>query len=300
MTSDTVTAQYERNASGGVSRRRLLGTAGLATIVAAISRGPMAAAAPPDGYEDMPPVARQILAGLRVSSRDALRGVAVMVMPGDDPYSVRQGVTGRGPGAMSDGAADEFIGLVDRFLPQGDALVRPVAVALSVTLTDLSVPAPPLPDDQVAQAVDRALGVADTDRTFPLSLLAGLVVDVAAVLAGAPLAGPFASPFANADYRTKCRAFELIERPVADLVAVFDTALPQPLRGSGAGLLRFVGGILLDGSAFTVWSEHRLYDQNSRRLARRPVAWDITRYRTEGLVDGHDDFIGYYRGFEEF
>ncbi|MDY6808308.1 MAG: hypothetical protein SW127_04745 [Actinomycetota bacterium] len=283
-----------------ISRRDLLVTTGLAAVLAAISRGPAATAAPPDGYADMPAAARQVLGGLRISSRDALRGVAVMVMPGDDPYSVRQGVSARGGGAMSDGAADEFIGLVDRFLPQGDQLARPVAVALSVTLADLGAGSVPLPDQRTADAVDRGLGIADNERTFPLSLLAGLVVDVAAVLAGAPLAGPFASPFANADYRTKCRTFELIERPLADFAAIFDNALPQPLRGSASGVLRFVGGILLDGSAFTVWSEHRLYDQSAGRLLKRPVTWDITRYRTQGLVDGHDDFIGYYQGFEEF
>lgn len=288
--------------SRGISRRQLLGASGLATVVIALSRTPAARAAqsPPDGYLDMPPIARQILGGLRIASRDALRGVSVMVMPGDDRYSKQQGVTGRGPGAMSDGAADEFVGLVDRFLPQGDQLLRPLAVALSVTLTDLAVTPLQLPDDKVASAVDRALGVSDNDRTFPLSLIAGLVMDVAALLVGAPLAGPFASPFANANFQTKARAFELVEQPAADLLAVFDNALPQPLRGSGAGLLRFVGGILLDGSAFTVWSEHRLYDYTARRLSRRPVSWTITGYRPNGLVDGHDDFIGYYKGFEEF
>ena len=188
---------------------------------------------------------------------------------------------------------------MDRFLPQGDQLLRPLAVALSVTLTDLAVTPLQLPDDKVASAVDRALGVSDNDRTFPLSLIAGLVMDVAALLVGAPLAGPFASPFANANFQTKARAFELVEQPAADLLAVFDNALPQPLRGSGAGLLRFVGGICstvrrspCGASIGSTTTPHG--------VSRRPVSWNITGYRPNGLVDGHDDFIGYYKGFEEF
>lgn len=283
-----------------MTRRELFRAAGLTAIVAAIARADPAAAQPLGGYPSLPSPVREIFDSVRRASHEALTGVAAMVMPGNDPYSRRQRVTAPGPGAVSDDAADEFIALIDRFLPQGDTLVRPVAVALSVTLADLSVPGTRLPEPQTTRAIDRALGLTDNDRTFPLSLAAGLVLNVAATLAGSPVGGPFASPFANADFDTKCRAFELIERPAADLLAVFDSALPQPLRGSGAGLLRFVGGILLDGAAFTVWSEHRLYDPVSRRLRRRPGAWNIANYRPHGIVDGHDEFIGYYRGMEEF
>lgn len=284
-----------------VTRRGFLHATGLAAIVAAIAQADPAHAEPLGGYPPLPSPVQQIFDSVRRASHEALTGVAAMVMPGDDAYSRAQRVTARGPGAVSDDSAVQFIALIDRFLPQADALVRPIAVALSTTLADLSVPAAQFPEPATARAIDRALGVGDNDRTFPLSLAAGLVLNVSAVLAGGRFgAGPFASPFANADFDTKCRAFELIEQPAADLLAVFDSALPQPLRGSGSGLLRFVGGILLDGAAFTVWSEHRLYDVATRRLRRRPAAWDITNYRPHGIVDGHDEFRGYYRGMEDF
>lgn len=273
----------------------------MVATITAVRPGP-AGAEPLGGYPDLPEWAEAVLDRLVLSSTDAMRGMVVMMMPAGDPYSVRQGVTANGPGPLDQNAPESFVNLVDRFIPQGDQLLRPVAVALSTTLVDLTGGVPgALPDAERARVIDEAIGYRFNDRTFPATLLAGLLLDVGALLVDVrSIDGPFASAFANSTYTSKCRVMELIESPLPLLVSLIDDALPQPLAGSASGVLKFLGGILLDGAAFTAWSEHELYDRHTRTLSARPIAWDITGYRPNGLVDGHDEFIGFHKGMNAF
>ncbi|MBY6348957.1 hypothetical protein [Rhodococcoides corynebacterioides] len=290
-----------------LSRRGALRAGGFASLLAAAmaAGGGAAVAEPLGGYPDLPPWADAVLDRLLAESTDAMRGVVVMMMPAGDPYSVQQGVTATGPGPLDQRSPEAFGALIDRFVPHADQLLRPVAVALMATAADVGDPAARaaggLPDPAVTAAVDRALGYRFTDSTFPASLLAAILLDVTAVLLDPrTVAGPFASAFANARYETKCRVFEALESPLPELISIVDEALPQPLTGSASGVLRFFGGILLDGSAFTAWSEHDLWDRRTRVLSARPVAWDIADYRPNGPVDGHSEFLGFHRGIDSF
>lgn len=116
-----------------------------------------------------------------------------------------------------------------------------------------------------------------------------------------PLAvnGPHLSPFARLKYAEKAQVFELIEGADADLVALFDVRFPEPQKHSVSGLLKFVGGALLEFAAFGAYSEYAVYDQRTRRLRRRPVGWRLTGYQPDGPVEGWDEFIGYYQGRTE-
>lgn len=233
---------------------------------------------------------------------DSVRGVCVMVFPGPDEWSRVQGLSWPGRGPVEAGGGEFVVELFDQYLAAGDQLTRPLAAALAAGLTDLGIPTPPLlgVSPELGRTLDQALGFAYSDRTLPLSLLVGLVLTFGALLiAPGSLAGPLGSPFARLSLRDKCRVIELLERPLPELVALIDGGLPGPLRGSASGFLRFAGGILLEGTAFAVHSEMRMFDPVTRTVVGRPPSWDLTGYRPDGLVEGHDDLIGYYQGRTE-
>ena len=50
-------------------------------------------------------------------TRDTLNGLVAFVTPGDDPYSVAQGVATTGPGGIAAGATDAMIETLDRVVP---------------------------------------------------------------------------------------------------------------------------------------------------------------------------------------
>jgi hypothetical protein len=233
---------------------------------------------------------------------DTVRAVCVMVFPGPDEWSRVQGTPRPGPGPIEVGGGEFMVELFDRYLAAGDQLTRPLASALAAGLNDLGIPAPLLlgVSPEQGRTIDQALGYVYSDRTLPLSVLVALVLTFGALLvAPGCLVGPLGSPFARLSLRDKCRVIELVERPLPELVSLIDGGLPGPLRGSGTGFLRFAGGILLEGTAFGVYSELEMFDPVTRTVTARPPSWDLTGYRPDGLVEGHPDLIGYYQGRTE-
>jgi len=113
------------------------------------------------------------------------------------------------------------------------------------------------------------------------------------------IVGPIAgSPFANLSHPEKAQAFQRIEQANPDLVALLDSHLPEPLNEGASGLLRYVGGLLLTLSTYSAYTEFAVFDRGSRRVTRRPVGWDLSRYmpgRT-APADGWAEFLGYYQG----
>jgi hypothetical protein len=106
-------------------------------------------------------------------TRDTLSGLLAFILPGDDEYSVAQGVEAKGPGALGAGTLDPFIDALDNFVP---------AAALGFTTT---VPA--------------SGGVAT------------LLNDFALQVNPAASSGSFLSPFARLGFDEKAGALELLE-----------------------------------------------------------------------------------------
>ncbi|MBF6175338.1 hypothetical protein [Nocardia blacklockiae] len=238
------------------------------------------------------------LAGFDAFVLDTLRGVCVMVFPGPDEWSRAQGISRPGPGVVEIGGAEFVRNLFDNYLAAGDQLTRPLAAAFARALDDLGIPAQPLlgVTPEQGRRIDQALGYLYSDRVLPLSPLVALVLNFGALLvAPSTLVGPLGSPFARLSLRDKCRVFELLERPLPQLVSIVDGGLPGPLRGSGAGFLQFAGGILLEGTAFAVHSEMTMFDPRTRDVWPRPPSWELTGYRPGGLVEGHPELLGYYQ-----
>lgn len=242
---------------------------------------------------------RPVLAEL---ARDTLNGLTTFALPGPDAYSRTQGVSSKTPGALEAGATDFMINALDHFVPFPDALAQPISAALVTGLADTGFAVPGLEVLPVQlRSLDRALAAyLQSDEAIPLSFpIAGLLNLMATQVNPLAVNGVHLSPFARLTYAEKAKAFELIEKSDSDLVELLDVHFPEPLKASVSGLLKFVGGALIEFATFGAYGEFAVYDRASRTLKARPVGWDLTGYQPDGPVEGWDDFIGYYQGRNE-
>jgi hypothetical protein len=281
-----------------LSRRVFLARIGvLGAAAGASSLLPSAAAsgAPTPPLSQVVDALRPLLAEL---ARDTFDGLTTFVVPGPDRYSLAQGTPRGEPGALEAEATDFMIEALDNFVPFPQELARPVTSALTTGLSDLGIELPgdllgllPLPVETLDDALAELLG---SDDAIPLSLVVALLLNLVATQVN-PLAvsGLFLSPFSRLSFDEKAQAFALIEGPDADLVALLDTELPEPLSRSVSGLLRFVGGALLEFPAFGAYNERAVFDPGSRTLTGTPVGWTLTGYG--GVSDGWDELLGYYQ-----
>lgn len=250
----------------------------------------------------VPPAVELIRPVLAELARDTLNGLTVFAMPGMDPYSRTQGTPSSTPGAIEAGATDFIINSLDNFVPFPDELAQPIGAALVTGLADSGIELPGLDVLPVRlHMLDQALAAyLESEEALPLSFpIAGLLNLMATQVNPLAVNGPHLSPFARLSYAEKAQAFELIEKTDADLVALLDVQFPEPLKGSVSGLLKFVGGALIEFSTFGAYGESAVYDKVTRTLRKRPVGWNHTGYQPDGPVEGWDDFIGYYQGRQE-
>jgi hypothetical protein len=250
----------------------------------------------------LPPAVGLIKPVLAELARDTLNGLTVFAMPGPDAYSRTQGTPSPTPGAIEAGATDFIINSLDNFVPFPDELAQPIGAALVTGLADSDIDLPGLDVLPVQlHTLDKALAAyLESDEALPLSFpIAGLLNLMATQVNPLAVNGPHLSPFARLSYAEKAQAFELIEKTDADLVALLDVQFPEPLKESVSGLLKFVGGALIEFATFGAYGESAVYDKVSRTLRTRPVGWATTGYQPHGPVEGWDDFIGYYQGRQE-
>ncbi|WP_020388446.1 hypothetical protein [Kribbella catacumbae] len=250
----------------------------------------------------LPPAVDLVRPVLAALARDTLNGLTAFALPGPDQYSRTQRASSRTPGAMEAGATDFMINALEHFVPFPDALAQPISAALVTGLADTGISLPGL---EVLPAELRTLDQAfaallQSDETLPLSFpIAGLLNLMATQVNPAAVNGPHLSPFARLTYAEKAKAFELIEKTDSDLVALLDVQFPEPLKASVSGLLKFVGGALIEFATFGAYGEFAVFDPKTKQLRKRPVGWTLTGYQPDGPVEGWDDFIGYYQGRTE-
>lgn len=283
-----------------LARLGLLGAVGAGGLLTRdVLAPPAAAAAPGDPLSGLVGLLWPVLAEL---ARDTLNGLSVFTLPGPDPYSAAQGTPSDTPGALEARTTDFLIDALDNFVPFPDELARPVATALATGLADsgVSLPGLDLLPTEVA-TLDKALSaLLRNDAALPLSLpIAALLNLLATQVNPAAVNGPFLSPFARLTYAEKARAFALLEGADSDLVALLDVHLPEPLKASVSGLLKFVGGALIEFATFGSYTEYAVYDPETGQLTGRPVGWQLTGYQPDGPVEGWDEFVGYYQGRTE-
>ncbi|HEX2299305.1 MAG TPA: hypothetical protein VHH34_12475 [Pseudonocardiaceae bacterium] len=279
-----------------LARVGLLGAAiGTAGVGGLLPRSALAAPSPGNGTAPLVEALRPVLAEL---ARDTLNGLCAFTFPGSDAYSQAQGTPQTGPGGLAAGATDFLLDSLDNFVPFPDEIARPMTQALATGLggSNVALPGLDLLPSEAAILDDALRALVESDATVPLSLaVAGLLNLLATRVNPAAASGAFLSPFARLSYPEKARVFELLERPDADLVALLDAQFPQPLQDSVSGLLRFVGGALLEFATFGGYNEYAVFDPATRKLTGRPVSWQLSGYQPDGPVEGWDDFIGFYQ-----
>jgi hypothetical protein len=242
---------------------------------------------------------------MRQLAYDTFGGLVALTVPGNDAYSKAQGVTSPTPGGVDARAHELIMESADFFLPLADNYAQAMAAAFVNGVSDQPIPAEFLAQlglqlEQGAVTLDQALTqLLHNDGAVPLSLLFALFMnfEATAVNPGA-IFGPFpTSPFANLKLADKAKVFERIERADTDLIATLDDNLPEPLRSEISGILKFVGGTLLEFAGYTPFTEFGVFDLETRVATSRPVGWEISNYlpgRT-APIDGTDDLIGYYK-----
>lgn len=242
---------------------------------------------------------------LEALALDTMMGLAAMALPGTDSWSVVQGTPETTDGGVAAKGGQFLVNALDNFVPFPDELARPIAAAFSTALADLQLglpnPIQVLPTELVDN-VDSALSfLLQNDQTIPLSLAVALLLNMLATqvnpLGAIPPLGTQMTPFSRLSYSEKAQAFALIEDSESDLVHALDMELPEPLRDSVSGLLKYVGGSLLEFAAFGALSEFGVYDPATRVLESTPVGWTLSGY--VGQQDGWDELKGYYQGRQE-
>jgi hypothetical protein len=232
---------------------------------------------------------------------DTMKGLVVFALPGPDQYSIAQGTPRSEPGAVEARGAEFLVQALDQFVPFPEELARPLAAAFSSALADIRLPVPNplglLPVNLVDN-VDAALSfLLENDQTIPLSLAVAIMLNLLATQVDPLTATPGSplGPFSRLSFAAKGRVFSMLEDADADLVASLDVHVPAPLRGSVSGIIRFLGGSLLEFAAFGAGNEWGVYDPSTRTLTARPVSWRLSAYGG-GFVDGWDELKGYYQG----
>jgi hypothetical protein len=242
-------------------------------------------------------------------ARDTLDGFVAFTVPGRDAYSRAQGTPRSEPGGIEAGGTDFLIQNLDRFLPLPDEIVKPAALALVTALHDLPLPLPGNllggllgPSIVTIGLVDDAVRfILQNDSNAPLSLPVALLLNyVATVTSPASLNGAFLSPFARLSFADKARAMAMLETSQSNLVSLIDAQVPQPLKASVSGLLKFLGGALHEFAGFGAFGESPRFDARTRTLTGRPVGWQLTGFLPDNQTgDGWDDFLGYYQNRRE-
>jgi hypothetical protein len=264
--------------------------------------GPLSALARADPPAEQLKVAAAIM---RQLASDTFAGLVAFSVPGNDPYSRAQGVTSPTPGGVDARAHDLIMESADYFLPLADNYAQAMAAAFVNGVSDQPIPAEFLAQlglqfEQGAATLDQALtDLLGSDAAVPLSLLFALTLNFEATAVNpASVFGTFPmSPFANLALADKAKVFERIELTDTDLIASLDANVPESMRSELSGIMKFVGGTLLEFAGYTPFVEYGVFDLERRVATKRPVGWEITQYlpgRT-APVDGRAELIGYYK-----
>lgn len=236
-------------------------------------------------------------------SKDTMNGLVAFVVPGPDLYSVAQGVHDTSPGGLAADGSAFMLNALDNFYPVPQEPMLLLAQALTTGISS-NLPSVQLPLvlQELTDELDSVLKVLlSGETTVPLSLLVALLLNFVATLVDATAVnGAFLSPFARLNFRQKTEAFQLMETDAANVAAMIDGKITEPVRDSISGLIEFLAGALLEFSAFGSFSEFGAFDTTTRTLTGTPVGWTLSNYLAlapnNQPVEGWDEFKGYLGG----
>jgi hypothetical protein len=248
---------------------------------------------------------------LEAVALDTCAGVVAFVVPGDDEYSVAQGVFVNEAGGLAGRGEAFLVYSLNNYLP------LPVLASWSVSqlLPELfAIPLPVSPalasqasPEQLAalasygEAIERSLLARGT---IPLAWLMAAILNVLAVRVDPrSVSGPFLTPFARLSWDDKALVWQDFEVLLPELLDPLDrrTILPRftlfpDLFATLSGLVDFAAAAILELAAFGSYSEYAFLVPGTRVLSERPVGWELTNYQPFGPVEGWDELRGYYQG----
>ena len=227
---------------------------------------------------------------------DTLSGVVAFVCPGDDAYSVHQGVSLAEPGGVAAEAHVLLAEVLNTYFPV------PELVAFLIEALQTELAAVPLPDG--LDGLTWIDGLLETDGHVPLAPVVAVLVNLLAVqVDAASVAGPFLTPFPRLTWANKAEVWRRFESDLPNLFTIGRPGSRLPLvsdilalLSTLGGLLRFSSGAVLEIATFASYSEHAVFDPTTRTLTGRPVGWELADYPPTEPVAGWDEFIGYYQG----
>src|SRR5690606_14764032 len=222
-------------------RRRFLGTAGAGAACVAVPGGLGMVHLPGHAQSAQQARLERLAAELNILTRNTMAGVAAFSVPGNDLFSIGQGVTTlAAPGGVA-ARADAFLGyMFDNFLPLPGA--SQLATSVGLPLRGVTI--------KLADGTQADLGAAVTEvlaslDSVPLSLLLALLLNALALTVRPGSAvGLLPSPFARLSWRDKARVFQLLEAvgtlPADEAGSMVSQALDEPLTRTLIGYIQLI------------------------------------------------------------
>lgn len=273
-----------------VDRRRFLGQAGAGAVWVAVPGG--LALHHTAGIAQTAQQSRleRMAARLNAVSRATMAGVASFCVPGNDLYSIGQGLTTlAAPGGVAAKADAFLVYMFDHYLPLPGG--SELATGLGQPFQQVPLQLSDGSTVTLGEAVTHVVGTLDS---VPLSLLLALALDALALFVRPGSAiGLLPSPFARLSWRDKARVFQLLENPGDDTLRMISERLKEPVSKTLLGYVQLAALGLLAFAGMGAYSEWAVIDPAKRTLRSRPVGWQIARYA--GVSDGWDEFKGYYQ-----
>jgi hypothetical protein len=278
-----------------MNRRRLLQAFGAMCAAAAVPRATWALPAGSPGLVTLAQVDGE--ACFDLATFETMSAVAAFVVPGDDEFSVQQGVSTPEGGGVAAGAP-QFLALA-----LNQVLMDPTLIDLIWDRYGPDLEALPVPEGLVACAPTGS--AIEQEGTVPLAPVIMLLINLLAVQAfPASVAGPYTVPFARLTWAEKAevwRRFEALPDGFRPPDAPFELPIVSDaisLLDSLAGIIDYASGAILELCGLFTYAELLAFDREARILTHRPLGWELSNY-LPGLLwppDGWDELLGYYQG----
>lgn len=237
---------------------------------------------------------------------DTMFGLIAFAVPGDDPWSVAQGVTTTTRGGIGTRADLYVASGLDLLVPFPVAFMRQLLDAVGYYLgqTPLAIPdgfrdTLGVPEEWLLEHLDESLddylanGVSN-------SIFASLLLNLVATrLDSESLSGPLLAPFARLAWAEKAEVFSQLESDSSFIKYAIKSRITQPdYRDAVPGALDALTSFMLRISAFGSYCEFAVFDAASKTLRARPLGWALSGYQPDAppAAEGWDEFKGYYQG----
>lgn len=295
-------------------RRQLLIGSGLLGAAAAVNPG-MAFAGwghgrwgwgnPEQNVEPVDWTVEQMRTALNALRDDTFFALTAFGVPGNDPYSEYQGVSTPYPGGITTRADLYVAGGTDLLVPMPTEFMKQMLASIATYLRFSPMDIPEMASEDVGENgewilenLDRSL-IEYLEGEVSNSVMAALLLNLAATRVAGSVDGPFPSPFANLTWEQKAQVFEELENENSWLKRAITWAIPDwNYREAAPGVLISFVSFMLRVIGFGSYCEFAVFNPATREVVQRPLGWVLSQYAPDAPPSGigSDDLIGYFQG----